>query len=207
MKKKYIISALIAAIMFAYVFAFLKLNIIFCILIGISAYYAIYLIIPSKKITIQNTKTTEELIEYTYMQLESVRSIIKEIENDKIKKNFKKACADIEKILKEISNKPSKAKDIKNFISYYLPVSIKILKQYDELENQGINSTDSNEFMLKVENMSEKIKQATENQLNSMYNKEIIDTNADIKVFETMLKTDGLLDNNFEIKIEDVKEG
>ena len=51
-----------------------------------------------------------------------------------------------------------------------------------------------------------RVKTACEAQLNNMYDLDIIDTNADIKVFETMLKTDGLVDNNMNI-IDVKKEG
>ena len=48
--------------------------------------------------------------------------------------------------------------------------------------------------MKSVQEMMEKIKNAFKEQLNNMYQAEIIDTDADIKVFESMLKSDGFLD-------------
>ena len=41
---------------------------------------------------------------------------------------------------------------------------------------------------------------AFQNQLNTLYNNDLIDTNAEIKVFEAMLKSDGLLDNSISVK-------
>ena len=41
--------------------------------------------------------------------------------------------------------------------------------------------------------MNEKIKQAFQDVLNNMYQAEIIDTDAELKVFEEMLKSDGFL--------------
>ena len=43
--------------------------------------------------------------------------------------------------------------------------------------------------------MTEKIKNAFNEQLNNMYQTEMIDTDAEIKVFESMLKSDGFLDD------------
>ena len=39
-----------------------------------------------------------------------------------------------------------------------------------------------------------KIKVAFEKQLSSIYQEEIVDTDAELKVFESMLKTDGFVD-------------
>lgn len=193
MKKKYIVSALVALLIFALTFIILDLNLILCIILGLLTYYATYLVLPNKKIDIEETKDTDEIIEYGYMQIEQIKEVLEKIEDQEIRKNFKVVCEDVEKILKEIKSKPKKTRQIQNFISYYLPVSINILKKYDEVENQRLTSQDSKDFMTRVLNMSSKIKEATKNQLNSMYNEEIINTSADIKVFETMLKSDGLL--------------
>jgi hypothetical protein len=97
-------------------------------------------------------------------------------------------------------------KQVRKFVDYYLPFTLKILDQYDKVENQSLTSQESKEFMERVERMLGRVKTACEAQLNNMYDLDIIDTNADIKVFETMLKTDGLVDNNMNI-IDVKKEG
>ena len=49
--------------------------------------------------------------------------------------------------------------------------------------------------MNSVEEMIVKIKKAFEEQLSNIYQTEMIDTDAELKVFETMLKSDGFIDN------------
>ena len=206
MKKKYILSALVGAGVFGLTYAGLSLDILLSLGIGIASYYATYLVVPNKKVNLEETKSLDEIIEFGYEKIGEINSILKQLEEPTIVKNFRKVCSDTEKILVEVKNKPEKASQIKNFLSYYLPVSVRILNQYDEVENQRLTSADSKKFMEKVLNLSEKVKEATENQLNSMYNQELINVGADIKVFETMLKSDGLLDSSkIKVKIEDDK--
>lgn len=82
-----------------------------------------------------------------------------------------------------------------------MPVTIKILTRYDEIENQKLTSANSIKFMNSVKGMVKKIKSAFEEQLSNMYQDDIIDTDAEIKVFESMLKSDGFIDEmNFNIK-------
>ena len=61
--------------------------------------------------------------------------------------------------------------------------------------------------MKKVEKMLDRVKEACEIQLNNMYETDLLNTNADIKVFETMLKSDGLVDDNMNIIKVEEKEG
>ena len=76
-----------------------------------------------------------------------------------------------------------------------MPVTKKILERYDEIENQKLTTTETRKFMNSVEEMIAKIKKAFEEQLSNIYQTEMIDTDAELKVFETMLKSDGFIDN------------
>ena len=78
-----------------------------------------------------------------------------------------------------------------NFFNYYLPVTYNILKKYDEIENQKLNSDEGKKFMQQTESMIEKINNAFKSQLSNLYQADIVDTDAEMKVFETMLKADG----------------
>ena len=78
-----------------------------------------------------------------------------------------------------------------NFFDYYLPVTLSILKKYDEIENQRLSSDEGKKFMQQTESMIEKINNAFKSQLSNLYQADIVDTDAEMKVFETMLKADG----------------
>ena len=107
--------------------------------------------------------------------------------------NVQDICNTSNKIIDTLSKNPGKLSQVNNFINYYLPVTIKILQRYDEIENQKLNSEESQKFMKSVRDMIAKIKEAFHEQLNNMYQAEIIDTDAELKVFEEMLKSDGFL--------------
>lgn len=93
-----------------------------------------------------------------------------------------------------------------NFFNYYLPVTLNILKKYDEIENQRLTTEDGKNFMRQTENKIEKINNAFKNQLANLYQSDIVDTDAEMKVFETMLKADGYdTSNDFKKKIRRVK--
>ena len=120
--------------------------------------------------------------------------ISKQLEDAKLVQNVKDICAISDKIINTVEKKPEKLKQVRNFLNYYLPVTIKILERYDEIENQKLTTLESKKFMKAVESMIEKIKNAFEEQLSNIYQTEMVDTDAELKVFESMLKSDGFLD-------------
>ena len=103
----------------------------------------------------------------------------------------------VEKIIDAIEKKPSKIKNVNNFFDYYLPVTIKLLNKYDEIENQRLSSEESKKFMSASKEMMKKIDNAFQKQLSSLYQSDMIDSDAEMKVFESMLKSDGFDDKDF----------
>ena len=130
--------------------------------------------------------------------------MIDKVEDEKLKNNIREINDTVSKIINTIEKKPEKYKSMNNFFSYYLPVTLNILIRYDEIENQKLSSGDSKKFMLQTENMIEKINIAFKNQLSNLYQSSIVDTDAEMKVFESMLKADGYdTTNDFKLKKEE----
>ena len=107
----------------------------------------------------------------------------------------------VSKIIETVEKKPDSYKKMNNFFNYYLPVTINILTKYDEIENQKLNTEDSKKFMESTQKMVKKINEAFKKQLSNLYQSDMIDTDAEMKVFDTMLKSDGydVDDNDFKI--------
>ena len=92
-------------------------------------------------------------------------------------------------------------KKLKNFFDYYLPVTVKLLDRYDEIENQRLNSKDSKKFNENTLKTIKEINSVFKKFLNILYEDDMTDTNVEIKVLNSMLKADGLGKN--EINVEE----
>lgn len=124
-----------------------------------------------------------------------------QIEDKELIKDIESISDTVSKIINTIEKKPEMYNKMDNFFDYYLPVTSKILKRYDEIENQKLSTSDSEKFMNSTKNMLKKINEAFKKQLSNLYQSDMIDTDAEMKVFETMLKSDGYdIDNDFDIK-------
>ena len=197
MKKNYIYSAILGGAFFAVPYVALGIELLPSLAISAAAYGAGTLIFKDRnKLDLSiDKKNLYDILKEAKEETLQISNISKQIEDKEVVENIEQICDISNKIIDTLSKNPNKLGQARNFLNYYLPVTIKILTRYDEIENQRLNTTESKEFMESVKKMTEKIKNAFNEQLNNMYQTEMIDTDAEIKVFETILKTDGFLDD------------
>jgi hypothetical protein len=103
------------------------------------------------------------------------------------------------KIIFAVKKTPAKYQYATKFFNYYLPETVQLITKYDEIENQYMTSEEVKNYFEKSKNMLIKIDNAFKKQLSNLYKEDILDSKADMKVFDTMLKSDGIDDN--EIKV------
>ena len=195
MKKGYIFSAILGGTFFAVPYLALGVQLVPSLAISAAAYGAGTLIFKDRNKIDYSTKNTNlyEILKNAKAQTAQIDNISKQLEDRELVTNVQDICNTSNKIIDTLSKNPGKLAQVNNFINYYLPVTIKILQRYDEIENQRLNSEESQKFMKSVRDMIVQIKEAFREQLNNMYQAEIIDTDAELKVFEEMLKSDGFL--------------
>ena len=94
-----------------------------------------------------------------------------------------------------VKDHPAKLPQIRKFMSYYLPTTIKLLRSYDELSRQGVYGENISGTMEKVEGMLGTIVLAFEKQLDSLFGDQALDISTDITVLENMMAREGLSDD------------
>lgn len=109
---------------------------------------------------------------------------------------IKEISLSINKIITTIEKEPKKYKRMNNFFEYYLPTTLNIIKKYDEIENQSLTTQEGKKFMESSEKMISKINNSFKNQLSKLYQSDMIDTDAEMKVFNNMLNADGYNNEN-----------
>ncbi|MGM9848299.1 MAG: 5-bromo-4-chloroindolyl phosphate hydrolysis family protein [Bacilli bacterium] len=201
MKHKDTISALIGSAFFAVPYLALSLPILPSVLIGASAFVAGELILTKNKKTLKEENfNLYKVLENAKKQNKRIIEAKSYINNYEIKAYLTSINESTSKIIKAIEKTPKKIKNIDNFFDYYLPITVKIINRYDEIENNDLSSKDSKKFMSSTINMLSSIDKAFKNILNNLYQKEIIDMSAEMKVFSSMLKADGFNENELEVK-------
>nr|WP_325183764.1 5-bromo-4-chloroindolyl phosphate hydrolysis family protein [uncultured Oscillibacter sp.] len=99
-----------------------------------------------------------------------------------------------EKIFQAVRDDPSKLPQIRKFMDYYLPTTLKLLNAYDRMSGAGVSGENIDGTKVKVEDMLKTIVRAFEKQLDALYGADALDISSDIKVMETLLAREGLTD-------------
>ena len=99
-----------------------------------------------------------------------------------------------QKIFDEVKRDPKKLPQIRKFMDYYLPTTLKLLNAYDRMSGTGVSGENIDATLSKVEGMMRNIVAAFEKQLDSLYGADALDISTDITVLETMMAREGLTD-------------
>ncbi|MBQ9315120.1 MAG: 5-bromo-4-chloroindolyl phosphate hydrolysis family protein [Clostridia bacterium] len=172
------------------------------LVIGATAFGAGELLLSNnkKEVTLKESdRSLYEVLETAKAQNKEILNMIPNIEDEDIRKDLNEIHETVDKIIFTISTKPNKKKKVKNFFDYYLPVTIKILNRYDEIENQRLSSDEGNKFMAQAKKMISEINAAFKKQLANLYQSDLVDADAEMKVFDAMLKADGFDSTDFNL--------
>ena len=99
------------------------------------------------------------------------------------------------KIFEQAKSDPDKLPQMRKFMDYYLPTSLKLLNTYAELDNQGVEGENISESKRRIEQTMDTLVKAFENQLDRLFASDALDVSTDIDVMQNMLRADGLTDD------------
>ncbi len=100
------------------------------------------------------------------------------------------------RIFSYVEENPSKLPQIRKMMSYYLPMTLKLVEAYVKLENQPVPNSSISDSKVEIESALDKIYLAFENLYSRLMENDLMDLSADISVLETMLAQEGLTNNN-----------
>ena len=193
MKNSSIVSAVIGGAFFAVPYLALSVGILPSLAIGAAAYGAGELLFKEKdkKNLKENNRSLYDTLQDAKGQNKQISEMTSKVDNQELRKNIKEIVQTVTKIINTVEGKPEKAKKMNNFFYYYLPTTLRILERYDEIENQQLSTEEGQKFMKQTENMIKEINQSFKTQLSNLYQADIVDTDAEMKVFKSMLKSEG----------------
>ncbi len=206
MKVKYkeAVSAVVGSAFFAVPYLALSLPLLPSALIGTGAFIAGELLLSSDEEKQMLTESVKKTLDKAKNESKDIYNMRNKIEDNDLKKNLISISNSANKIISTIEKEPKKIRKIANFFDYYLPVTLSIIKRYDEIENQNLSSKEMKEFISSTKLMLKSADEAFNKILERLYQNDMINIDADMKVFNSMLKADGYDDE--EIIKEDNNE-
>lgn len=192
MKNKDIVSGVVGAGFFGAAYLALALPIAPALAVGGIAFLASELVISTNKKAQEKVGLSfkEEIVE-SRKEIKYLKDMVNKIDDEGVSKDLEDITKSADKIINRIEESNLQNKTAKKFMEYYLPVCVKIVGRYDEIENQSLTSKDSKEFMQNTAKILKATNKAFKRILNSLYQNDIVDADAEMKVFNTMLTADG----------------
>ena len=146
---------------------------------------------PVADIPLSGDEKADEVIAKGQEMLHQIRA-----ENDAITDEALSAQMDeLERLCVQIfttvSEKPQKAGQIRKFMSYYLPTTLKMLASYHKMLERGVSVADMTAARNDTMRGMGMVLTACQKQLDNLYKDTILDVSTDIDVLEQMMRRDG----------------
>ena len=141
--------------------------------------------------------------------LEMVNTIRKDnaaIPDPLLSSQMESICDKCIQIFRSVSEAPAKAPQVRKFMNYYLPTTLKMLANYRTMQDRGVSFQDmtaARDTTVRGLNM---ILTACQKQIDSLHKENLLDISTDIDVLEQMLKRDGYTESEL-TGIKDVIPG
>lgn len=146
---------------------------------------------PEKPKTTGNPEI-DALVKERDRAVSEMRRLNDAIEDAKLSRQIDHLEAVTRKIIDLVVAEPKKLPQIRKFMSYYLPTTLKILNSYDRMGSAGVDGENISTTKQKIEAMMDTIVTAYDKQLDALYGEEALDISTDITVMEQMLQQEGL---------------
>ena len=134
----------------------------------------------------------DKMIRDGALAVEEMKRLDENIEDEKISQAIRKLEQTSQAIFQQVREAPEKLPQIRKFMDYYLPTTLKLLNAYDRMSSVGVGGENIDSTKERVEAIMDTIVAAFDKQLDGLCGAEALDVSADITVLETMLAREGL---------------
>lgn len=127
--------------------------------------------------------------------LRELRSVNNRITDATITYKVDRIESTCSKIFSTVEENPEKLPQIRRFMSYYLPTTLKLLRSYATLEKQGIQGENIASTKESINNVLSKLVTGFDEQLDQLFRVDAMDISSDIEVLQNMMAQDGLTES------------
>lgn len=173
------------------------------ILLSVIAFFALRALFPTRVIQVKEPEKPKDpeiqaLLDERDKAISEMRRLNDNIQDETISRQIDHLEQTAGKIFDVVLDKPEKKPQIRRFMNYYLPTTIKLLNSYDRMSAVGISGENIDTTKEKVAAMLGQIETAFDRQLDALFGDEALDISTDITVLENMMAQEGLGGQSFQ---------
>jgi len=147
---------------------------------------------PQPKPVPTGTPELDALITERDKALSEMHRLNTSISDEKISAQIEQLEGATKKIIAYVMEHPEKLSQIRKFMNYYLPTTLKLLNSYDRMDATGVKGTNIDGTMGKIESIMDTVVIAFNKQLDGLFGDEALDISTDITVMENLLAREGI---------------
>lgn len=139
----------------------------------------------------------DELIARGQRMLRQVRAENEKIPDPVLSRQIDEIERVSDRIFRTVAERPNKAPQIRRFMEYYLPTTLKMLTSYRTMDERDVRGASADQTRRRIESAMDVVVGAFNKQLDMLNQDSLLDISTDIDVLETMLKQDSLTGPGF----------
>lgn len=127
-----------------------------------------------------------------------IRKANDELPGEEVSQKLDRLEAVSVKIFDYVEQHPEKLSEIRRFLNYYLPTTLKLVGAYQRFESQPVQGETIVSAKAEILDTLDTINVAFENLFDRLFQEDVLDISTDISALETMLANEGLTGSDFE---------
>lgn len=127
--------------------------------------------------------------------MKKLRKLNELIEGEEVSKKLDRLDDLLGEIFDRVKEHPEQMPQLRKFMEYYLPTTIKLVEAYEEFDNVSTPGNDILTAKAEIEKTLDTINEAFVQLLNKLFQASAFDATADAQVLQTMLAKEGLTKN------------
>ena len=133
--------------------------------------------------------------------LDKLRILNEQIMDEEVSRKIDRIMAITDDIYDVVEKDPTRANEVRKFINYYLPTTMKLLSAYGIMERQRYQGENIQASMKNIEAILDTLVHVFEKQLDMLFAADAVDISSDIRVLETMIAKDGLSQQQMQLNL------
>lgn len=146
--------------------------------------------IPEEPETTGN-EALDTMLEEGRQAIAELKRLDEKIADEKISADIVRLQEISGRIFTQVKAEPRKLPQIRKFMSYYLPTTLKLLGAYEKAAEQGVEGENISATKKSVAGIMDNIVAAFEKQLDNLFGDQALDISTDITVLENMMVREG----------------
>ena len=153
--------------------------------------------IKLQKASVTHTPQVQEVLDRGDAYIAQIRRCNDAIPGQAISEKISRIEMIVQRIFDRAEEHPEIIPDLKKMMDYYLPMTVKLLNAYAEMDSQPIQGETIQASKREIEATLDTLNLAFEKLLDELFQDTALDVSSDISVLKTLLAQEGLTGNDF----------